>query len=395
MMMKPQRKQRRPKKQKEEPKEIDTVMFVSHTPGDLLAKNLQKAEDKFVEKRPGGKVKMVSRGGTALQNVLCNKNPWQKEGCGRHNCFVCGSGNPGGCQKEGILYSITCQECRSRGILACYWGEASRSGFLRGLDHQSLLKSKDDSSPLWKHSVEHHNAREDVVYSMKVERSHESPLNRQVDESTAIERSKAQIPMNSRSEWNSQRIPRIVVQVQGENELEDDEKLPTMETWTVHVPTVNVKQERRKCGTPEDVRESPLKRRRVGDRPRDDPEEDEEAPEAAGVHEGDKKLVPALGEGDNVGQRPRAAPAPMMEEYNVKNSLHCSLAKAFKKPSKGKKQVEIRNKITNYFILQDVKKTKELESVDSLSLESAAAEGEAAGVGSVSNADSSSEREEP
>merc|ERR1712242_529095 len=90
MMMKPQRKQRRPKKQKEEPKEIDTVMFVSHTPGDLLAKNLQKAEDKFVEKRPGGKVKMVSRGGTALQNVLCNKNPWQKEGCGRHNCFVCG-----------------------------------------------------------------------------------------------------------------------------------------------------------------------------------------------------------------------------------------------------------------------------------------------------------------
>ena len=113
------------------------------------------------------------------------------------------------------------------------------------------------------------------------------------------------------------------------------------------------------------------------------------------MHEGDKKLVPALGEGDNVEQRPRAAPAPMMEEYNVKNSLHCSLAKAFKKPSKGKKQVEIRNKITNYFILQDVKKTKELESVDSLSLESAAAEGEAAGVGSVSNADSSSEREEP
>ena len=146
-----------------------------------------------------------------------------------------------------------------------------------------------------------------------------------------------------------------------------------------------MKQERRKCGPPEGERESPLKRRRVGDSPSDDPEEDEEAPEAAGEHEGDKKLVPALGEGDNVGQRPRAAPTPMMG----------TLAKAFKKPSKGKKQLEIRNKITNYFLLQDVKKTRELESVDSLSLqESAAAEGEAAGVGSVSNADSSSEREE-
>ena len=57
-------------------KEIDTVMFVPHTPGDVLAKWLQEAEDKFVENKPGGKVKMVPRGGIAIKDLLCNKNPW-------------------------------------------------------------------------------------------------------------------------------------------------------------------------------------------------------------------------------------------------------------------------------------------------------------------------------
>ena len=59
-------------------KQIDTVMFVVHTPGYTLTKCPQKAEDKFVEKKPGGKVKMVSRGGSALQDILCDKNPWRR-----------------------------------------------------------------------------------------------------------------------------------------------------------------------------------------------------------------------------------------------------------------------------------------------------------------------------
>ena len=371
-------------------KQIDTVMFVVHTPGDTLAKSLQKAEDKFVEKKPGGKVKMVSRGGSALQDILCDKNPWKKMGCGRQDCFICGSGNPGGCQKEGSVYSITCQECKSRGILASYWGEASRSGYLRGLDHQSLLKRKDDSSPLWKHSAEHHNGREDVVYSMKVERSYaESPLNRQIDESTSIARSRAQIPMNSRSEWNSQRIPRIVLQVQGKDQLEDDEKMPQMETWTAQVPTVNINQERRKERPSEEEEGGQAKRRRVGDVP----DVVGEGAAALGTtvknslqFRGEKveedRERPPLGEGDRAEQRPRAViPLPMRSPK----------AKAFKKPSKGKFKNELRNKITNYFQLQDVKTSAELETSDSLSLNESADQSVVAGVGPKSEADSSSE----
>ena len=63
----------------------DTLMFVPPTPGDVLAKRLQEAENIFVENRPGGKVKMVPRGGLAI------RNPWNVEGCKKTNCFVCSS----------------------------------------------------------------------------------------------------------------------------------------------------------------------------------------------------------------------------------------------------------------------------------------------------------------
>ena len=290
------------------------------------------------------------------------------------------------------MYSITCQDCKSRGILASYWGEASRSGYLRGLDHQSLLKRKDDSSPLWKHSAEHHDGREDVVYSMKVERSYaESPLNRQIDESTSIARSRAQIPMNSRSEWNSQRIPRIVLQVQGKDQLEDDEKMPSMETWTVQAPTVkvNINQERRKERPSEEGDEGQTKKRRVGDST-DLPGEGAAALGSATVKNSlqfrqeeveEDRERPPLGEGDREEQRPRAVfPLPMRSPK----------AKAIKKPSKGKIKNELRNKITNYFQLQDVKTSQELESRNSLSLSESADQSVVAGVRPKSEADGSS-----
>ena len=194
--------------------------------------------------------------------------------------------------------------------------------------------------------------------------------------------------MNSRSEWNSQRIPRIVLQVQGKDQLEDDEKMPQMETWTAQVPTVNINQERRKERPSEEEEGGQAKRRRVGDVPdvvgegaaalgttvknslqfrQEEVEEDRERP--------------PLGEGDREEQRPRAVfPLPMRSPK----------AKAIKKPSKGKIKNELRNKITNYFQLQDVKTSQELESRNSLSLSESADQSVVAGVRPKSEADGSS-----
>ena len=184
---------------------------------------LQAADDKFVGGRGIGKIKMVERGGTTLKQLLCRYNPWANEGCGRGNkCFPCKEegGAGGNCQKEGIVYKITCQECKSKGVSSEYIGESSRTAFLRGSEHLDDLAKKCEGSPLWKHCVEEHNS-EEVKFSMKVTGSHRTPLTRQIQESVKIENSTANILMNSKSEYNGSRIPRVVIEVGSRVETED------------------------------------------------------------------------------------------------------------------------------------------------------------------------------
>ena len=350
-------------------------MFVPHTPGDVLAQGLQEAEDKFVENKPGGKVKMVPRGGIAIKDLLCNKNPWNSEGCGRDNCFVCRS-KPGRCQREGAVYTLTCEECGVRGIQACYFGETARSSFLRGLDHQTTLKNKDDSSPLWKHSVEHHDAREDVVYTMKVMRNHSTALTRQIEESVALDKKKVHVLMNSKGEWNSQKIPRIVVQVQGRDEEEEGERLPMVESWAV---PVRYKPRRRSAEEAGVMASS--KRRRVGDIP-DNREGDAAEPEAAGDEDGEQQGEAVRGEGGRPELEQKAPPLPVRVTQ--------AKSKTRKISSRGKGTIvdPRQQTIKKFFKKNDAEETGKLESSDRLNLESdnAGLSGAAAGVGLESEA---------
>ena len=141
-----------------------------------------------------GRVKMIERGGTSLKNILSTSNPWSSEGCGRGKaCFPC-KGKAGKCQQEGIVYKIECEECKTKGITSEYVGESSRTGFLRGGEHLDGLKNKNVKNPLWKHCVDQHQSNL-VSFSMKILRSHRTPLTRQIHESVEIENSKANIIM--------------------------------------------------------------------------------------------------------------------------------------------------------------------------------------------------------
>ena len=195
--------------------EIETVMFVPQTPGGELAKLLQEADDKFTAGKGVGKIKMIERGGSTLKQLLCRSNPWATDGCGRgEQCFPCKEegGAGGNCQLEGVVYKITCQECKMRGVDSEYVGESSRTAFLRGSEHLEDLRKKNDSSPLWKHCMEEHGGQE-VKFKMRVVRGHKTPLTRQIQESVEIESSSANIVMNSKCEYNGSRIPRIVIEV--------------------------------------------------------------------------------------------------------------------------------------------------------------------------------------
>ena len=55
---------------------------------------------------------------------------------------------------------------------------------------------------------------------MELTESHRSPLNRQIHEGVELDQNGADIILNSKSEWNSCRIPRIMIEIG--DEVEED-----------------------------------------------------------------------------------------------------------------------------------------------------------------------------
>ena len=67
---------------------VRTVLFVEHTRGGGLAKSLKGVLERIAPIL-GFKVRVQERGGTKLQDMLSNKNPWKGAKCGRTDCYPC------------------------------------------------------------------------------------------------------------------------------------------------------------------------------------------------------------------------------------------------------------------------------------------------------------------
>ena len=90
-----------------------------------------------------------------------------------------------------------------------YDGETGRNAHSRGLDHQRDLEGEKDESPLWKHcQLEHDEEKQE--FKMEVLKSFKSCLERQINEAVRITSSKADIQMNSKSEFHQAPIVRVV-----------------------------------------------------------------------------------------------------------------------------------------------------------------------------------------
>ena len=102
-------------------------------------------------------------------------------------CFPCRTDEGGDCRREGVTYSLICEEC---GDNVCeYFGETGRNAYTRGLEHLANIQAQDENKSVLKlHAAHHHNNRGDVNFSMKVTGVHESSLDRQVTERVNIER---------------------------------------------------------------------------------------------------------------------------------------------------------------------------------------------------------------
>ena len=130
---------------------------------------------------------MIERGGVKVKDILGRKNPWAPSTCSRQYCMICSSmdkkeGTPTTCSQEGVCYMISCDQCKAAGVVTRYYGESSRTPYLRGKEHLKGQAKKLEENPLAKHDALHHQDTA-CSYSMRILRHHKAPLGRQVHES--------------------------------------------------------------------------------------------------------------------------------------------------------------------------------------------------------------------
>ena len=95
------------------------VLFVQNTPNGELASDIKKI---IADLRPwtGLNVKVVERGGTKIQDLLCKSNPWDNSDCSRIDCFTCSSSarsdkpNYKSCYRRSVVYETWCNTCLTK-----------------------------------------------------------------------------------------------------------------------------------------------------------------------------------------------------------------------------------------------------------------------------------------
>jgi hypothetical protein len=187
----------------------DTVIMVNPTPGGELARQLQKV----VSDNPGPvKIKIQEQGGVQVSSKLQKTNPNRTKGCSSKDCLTCkhGRGKGGECRRNNVGYILTCDICGVDEV--CYVGETGQNSYTRGLKHMANYRGKQTDSPLWKHAQTAHGASLEVSYSMKVEKSFNDPLTRQVNEAVRIANCESTTQLNSKAEWHGPATVRLVAE---------------------------------------------------------------------------------------------------------------------------------------------------------------------------------------
>ena len=101
-----------------------------------------------------------------------------------------------------------------------YIGETKKSGYERGCEHMEDLKTLKENSHLLKHLIEiHPNLKiDELKVGMRIRKTFKSALERQIGEAIAIKVSKEKgyTLMNSKSEYNRCKIPRLTIDTENE-----------------------------------------------------------------------------------------------------------------------------------------------------------------------------------
>ena len=190
-----------------------SVMFVEATPEDTLLKMLKTTEEQH-KISDNHRIKFVSKSGSKLENILERKNPFESN-CHSNDCKPCANSNLktnqlSKCRTNNVSYESTCKLCEKEGRQRVYIGETARNLYTRSKEHYRDLKNNVQTSWMLKHiNAEHAGIKEGVEFTWKVIEKHSKPLQRQLKEAVRIKNSKIEESLNSKMEFNGQRIQRV------------------------------------------------------------------------------------------------------------------------------------------------------------------------------------------
>ena len=179
----------------------DSVIFIPSTPGGKLAKMYRSVIDEEF-KRIGLRIKVVETGGVSLTRQLFKTD---SSGCLVPRCLLCKSGKPGASHtRSSAEYQGECLLCGANNVLATYDGESGFCCAYRADQHASDIRSQDTSNAFAKHLNIYHpdNVGDVDAFTFKSVKTFKKTLERQVYEGVMINRSKADIRMNSKAEWH-------------------------------------------------------------------------------------------------------------------------------------------------------------------------------------------------
>ena len=179
----------------------DGVLFVDVTENSELKREVQRAC-----KRNKMKVKVVEKMRGTVKEELQRSNPFKNRTCGRNNCVLCRLGIDIDCRTRGCVYQIKCKECSRK-----YRGQTGRSICCRTNEHFKDFEDKKEKTVLFEHSKLYHGGQNFDVEITILSRCFGEPTTRMITEAVLINELSDTETMNSKTEWNYVKLPRVTI----------------------------------------------------------------------------------------------------------------------------------------------------------------------------------------
>ena len=226
------------KRSKDEQPVPKTILFVEHTAGGELAHKLRELTRRLAP-TIGFSIKIVERAGATLRSSFPLANLWEDQKCGREDCVPCEQGaekiQP--CYRSSLVYENICKTCNPGAdpgkeqpnlrtdIPTVYVGETSRSLYERMREHQGAWRSQKVDSHMHIHHLNEHKGAEKPEFIVRAAKFHRTALSRQLGEAVRIRRrGGAGSILNSKSEYDRCKIPRLILEETDEEQISKEEE---------------------------------------------------------------------------------------------------------------------------------------------------------------------------